>query len=61
MIVERLRGVAAVCRQIFGIPDYERYLRHMRTRHPQAPVLSERDYHANATDRKYGRNGSRCC
>ena len=61
MIGERLRDVAAVCRQIFGIPDYRRYLRHMATHHPQAPVLSEREFHAAATDRKFARNGSRCC
>jgi uncharacterized short protein YbdD (DUF466 family) len=61
MIVERLRGVAAVCRQIFGIPDYQRYLQHMRAHHPEAPVLSEREFHAQATEHKYARNGPRCC
>jgi uncharacterized short protein YbdD (DUF466 family) len=61
VIDKRLRGVAAVCRQVFGIPDYQRYLEHMRTHHPQAPVLSEREFHAQAIQRKYAGNGPRCC
>ena len=47
--------------QVFGIPDYERYLAHMASDHPSEPVLSRREFCARAIDRKYGRNGPRCC
>ena len=61
----RLRhGMAALrqaCRQIVGIPDYERYLAHMAEHHPGEPVLPREEYFARAIDRKYGSSGPRCC
>lgn len=54
----RMRGA---CRQIFGIPDYDRYLEHMAKRHPGDAVLSRREFFACAIDRKYSRSGPRCC
>lgn len=47
--------------QLFGIPDYERYAEHMAVRHPGVPLLSRREFCAQAIDRKYARNGPRCC
>jgi len=47
--------------QIFGIPDYERYLDHRAAHHPDTPVLSRREFFAQAIDRKYCRSGPRCC
>jgi uncharacterized short protein YbdD (DUF466 family) len=58
---KRLREVRQVCRQIFGIPDYERYLAHAATRHPGRPVLSRGAYCAQAIEHKYGKGGQRCC
>jgi uncharacterized short protein YbdD (DUF466 family) len=49
------------CRQMFGIPDFDRYLAHMQATHPGAPVLSEREFHAMAIDRRYGAGRPRCC
>ena len=60
-LLARLRNVRQACRQVFGIPDYEAYLAHAAARHPGAPVLSRRDFFAKAIDRKYGKNGPRCC
>jgi uncharacterized short protein YbdD (DUF466 family) len=57
----RIRNFSQALRQMFGIPDYERYLAHMRERHPEAPVLSEREFHAMALERKYGSGPTRCC
>jgi uncharacterized short protein YbdD (DUF466 family) len=47
--------------QVFGIPDYERYLKHRALNHPGEAVLSRRDFAAQAIDRKYCRSGPRCC
>jgi uncharacterized short protein YbdD (DUF466 family) len=47
--------------QLFGIPDYERYVEHMALHHPDEPLLSRRDFCARAIERKYDRNGPRCC
>jgi uncharacterized short protein YbdD (DUF466 family) len=61
VVFERVRGIRQICRQLFGIPDYERYLAHAEARHPGAPVLSRRDFCAQAIERKYGKSGPRCC
>jgi len=57
----RANGIGQICRQLFGIPDYERYLAHAAARHPGVPVLSRRDFCAQAIERKYGKSGPRCC
>jgi uncharacterized short protein YbdD (DUF466 family) len=57
----RLRAFCTACRQVFGIPDYERYLAHAAARHPGAPVLTREAFFAREMERKYGRGGSRCC
>jgi uncharacterized short protein YbdD (DUF466 family) len=60
-VFDHLRDVRQVCRQVFGIPDYERYLAHVALRHPDQPVLSRRAYCAQAIEHKYGKSGPRCC
>jgi uncharacterized short protein YbdD (DUF466 family) len=48
--------------QVFGIPDYERYLAHRAAHHPGEPVLSRQCFAAQAIERKYGSGrGPRCC
>jgi uncharacterized short protein YbdD (DUF466 family) len=67
--MERLRGrvakLAAQTRraylQIFGIPDYERYLEHAAAHHPDQPPQSRREFCARAIERKYRRSGPKCC
>jgi uncharacterized short protein YbdD (DUF466 family) len=57
----RLRGWCSACRQVLGLPDYERYLAHAAARHPDAPVLSRAAFCERELERKYGRGGMRCC
>jgi uncharacterized short protein YbdD (DUF466 family) len=61
----RLSDIARTLRraylQMFGIPDYECYVSHMASHHPGDPLLSRREFFARAIDRKYARNGPRCC
>jgi uncharacterized short protein YbdD (DUF466 family) len=57
----RVRSVCSACRQVFGMPDYERYLAHAAERHPGMPVLTRSDFFVQAIERKYGKGGTRCC
>lgn len=57
----RARNLCSACRQVFGIPDYERYLAHAAVWHAGGPVLSQREFFAQAIERKYGKGGMRCC
>ncbi|MBP0588256.1 YbdD/YjiX family protein [Paraburkholderia sp. LEh10] len=58
---ELARTMRGACMQMFGIPDYERYVGHMASRHPFDPILSRREFFILSMDRKYCRNGPRCC
>ena len=58
---ERARNLCSACRQVFGMPDYERYLTHAAERHPGSPVLTRSDFFVQAIERKYGKSGARCC
>ena len=65
VLVSRLRIIGCDLRrgylQMFGIADYERYVAHHAKNHPEQPLLSRRQFHAQAIDRKYCRSGPRCC
>jgi uncharacterized short protein YbdD (DUF466 family) len=58
---ESIRHLRVAYHQVFGVPDYRAYLQHMRSRHPGAPCLSEREFFARWVDHKYCRKGPRCC
>jgi uncharacterized short protein YbdD (DUF466 family) len=57
----RWQSLCSACRQVFGMPDYERYLEHAAQLHPGAPVLSRDDYCAKVIERRYGQSVGRCC
>ena len=50
-----------VVRTVIGVPDYTRYLTHMRARHPGCPVLSKDEFAKTRLEARYSRPGSRCC
>ncbi len=60
-LIETARQVRRAYLQIFGIPDYERYLAHAAAHHPDEVPLSRRDFSARAIERKYCRAGPKCC
>ena len=57
----RLARVAAVLRTVAGAPDYERYVAHMRTRHPGTAPLSAGDFLAERQRERFEKPGGRCC
>jgi uncharacterized short protein YbdD (DUF466 family) len=60
-LLDRVRAARQAWLQVFGIPDYERYLAHLQAHHPGAPMPSRREFYQKAIDRKYSHNGPRCC
>lgn len=56
-----IEAFIAALRAIVGAPNYDRYLRHMRARHPDRPVLSRAAFERERLDARYSRPGSRCC
>lgn len=61
LLADRLRRVAGALRVIAGAPDYERYLAHVRRRHPGAAPLSREEFARRRERDRYDKPGSRCC
>jgi uncharacterized short protein YbdD (DUF466 family) len=62
---DRLRAfwgfLVQTARLIVGVPDYDRYLAHMRQSHPDTPPMSREAFFVNRVDARDGRGASRCC
>ena len=56
-----LRQWITVLRTIIGVPDYQRYLRHMEAHHAGCRVKSPAEFAKERLDARYSRPGSRCC
>lgn len=54
-------NTAAVVRAVLGVPDYKRYLAHMRTAHPGDRIMSETEFNHTRMNDRYNSTGSRCC
>ncbi|HJP86539.1 MAG TPA: YbdD/YjiX family protein [Gemmatimonadaceae bacterium] len=50
----------SVVRAILGVPNYDRYLAHMRSVHPGDRVMSETEFRHTRMNDRYNRT-SRCC
>jgi uncharacterized short protein YbdD (DUF466 family) len=48
-------------RQVFGMPDYDRYLEHRRQCHPGEPVLGPRAFYQQQLEQRYAGGTGRCC
>ena len=60
-IRDHLAAAARIARTIIGAPDYERYLAHMRRRHPGSPPLARDEFARARMNDRYNRPGARCC
>ncbi|HEX5633509.1 MAG TPA: YbdD/YjiX family protein [Gemmatimonadales bacterium] len=58
---ERLRRLAGALRTIVGAPDYERYVAHVRERHPHCAPLGRAEFERERLEGRYSRPGARCC
>ena len=58
---ELLRRAAIVVRRIIGVPDYERYVAHLRERHAGVVPMSREEFERVRLEDRYSRPGQRCC
>lgn len=54
-------NIARGLRAILGAPDYDRYLSHLRSAHPEALPMSQKQFVKERMESRYSRPGSRCC
>jgi uncharacterized short protein YbdD (DUF466 family) len=57
----RIGGIAKVVRRIIGVPDYDAYVAHQRSCHPDEEPITREAFAREALARRYERPGSRCC
>lgn len=64
-LVKRLHAwwdaLARGARLAIGIPDYEAYVAHARTTHPDRAPMSREAFFAERLQARFGRGRSRCC
>lgn len=60
--LRRLAAAATrVLHAVLGVPDYERYLTHVRTHHPEVTPLTRTEFLRARLHDRYSKPGSRCC
>jgi len=57
----RLESVLRTLRRIAGMPDYGAYVEHVRRRHTERPVPSEREFYEEYVRARYDGGPTRCC
>ena len=56
-----LLGMVRALKAIAGVPDYDRYVAHMRHHHPNEVPLSAAELLALRQRERFERPGGRCC
>jgi uncharacterized short protein YbdD (DUF466 family) len=59
-----MRGIGDCGRMMVGVPNYDNYLLHIRTQHPDAIPMSEAEFVRDRQAARFGeggRGGFRCC
>jgi uncharacterized short protein YbdD (DUF466 family) len=55
------RKAVQTARLAIGVPDYDVYVAHMRSHHPQAHVMNYTEFFNERQQKRYGNGSSRCC
>jgi uncharacterized short protein YbdD (DUF466 family) len=55
------RRLVTIARRVFGVPDYDAYVAHLRARHPDRAVPSKGAFFAERQRARYAGGGGRCC
>jgi len=55
------RYLGQTLRLMVGVPDYETYVAHRRTTHPDLPVMSYEEFFRERQQARYGSGAGKCC
>jgi uncharacterized short protein YbdD (DUF466 family) len=55
------RKAVETARLAIGVPDYDRYVAHMRAHHPERPVMSYPEFFNERQQKRYGGGRTGCC
>ena len=60
-ITRMWRALVAAARRIAGIPDYESYVAHLKSRHPERAIPGAEAFFAERQQARYRAGSGRCC
>ncbi|MGX3045588.1 KCU-star family selenoprotein [Helicobacter sp. T3_23-1056] len=46
---------------LVGMPSYDKYVEHMRTKHPEREIKSQAEFFKEALEARYNGGVNRCC
>ena len=61
VLLTMLDRVQQGARLMCGLPDYDVYVAHVKSRHPGQTIPSYEQFFRDRLDARYGRGMSRCC
>lgn len=63
VISKALLRVKQSLRLMVGVPDYDAYVSHMKSAHPEQSIMSYPDFFRERQEARYGAKGrlNRCC
>lgn len=56
-----VRTLRQSLRLMVGVPQYDAYAAHMRSKHPHQPVMSYQQFFRERQEARYGGKVGRCC
>jgi uncharacterized short protein YbdD (DUF466 family) len=73
-VMTRITGIASIAgiaggvralrqslRLMVGVPQYDTYVAHMRSKHPHQPVMPYQEFFRERQEARYASKVSRCC
>jgi len=60
-VVPSFRTFLTFLRKIAGMPDYDAYVEHLRTTHPERPVPTRQQFYEEYLAARYQAGPTRCC
>jgi uncharacterized short protein YbdD (DUF466 family) len=61
-IKKSCRAIAYYLNEMAGVPNYNRYLDHLKKHHPDQPPMTRAEFYRQAIDERYGSGDiRRCC
>jgi uncharacterized short protein YbdD (DUF466 family) len=55
------RYLRQTLRLMVGVPDYDGYVAHMRTAHPERPIMSYAEFFQERQNARYSTRVGKCC
>ena len=64
ILAQAKKNLGQAAKMLIGIPDYDNYVTHMQTNHPDQPYMTYEEFFRERQQARYGgdgKGGVRCC